>query len=100
MGGLMSWESDENSFENRGIFRNPETVLDGQFKGISMLLHAYSAWVWERSGKQTFRVRPLKVMREIIERSISAENIRRTPSEPEDLIEIDTVELIRLWETY
>ena len=47
--------------EDRGIFRNPLSVLKGDFPGISTMLHSFVCRVAQRHWPEieTFRVRPL-----------------------------------------
>jgi len=39
-------ESDGESYNHRGIFRNPISMLRGDYPGISMILHGFTGLVW------------------------------------------------------
>ncbi len=59
---------DEESFENRGIFRNPYWVFEQKYSGLSMLLHGFSGAVAERffPEKKQMQVKPMGSMQCII----------------------------------
>ncbi len=61
--------------ENRGIFRNPLSVVEGGFGGISMMTHCFTCMVVEDNWPEvdTFRVRPLKKMGELFLNSLPRE---------------------------
>lgn len=61
-----------DSFENRGISRNPYWVLEGKYAGLSMLLHGFTGAVAEKffPEKQTMRVSPIGSMQVIIQQSL------------------------------
>lgn len=40
-----NFSKDNDSFENRGIFRNPHWVLEEKYSGLSMLLHGFTGLV-------------------------------------------------------
>ncbi|MBA3238225.1 MAG: hypothetical protein H0T62_07770 [Parachlamydiaceae bacterium] len=58
--------------ENRGIFRNPWSVVEGGFGAISMMTHCFTCMVVEHNypGVETFKVRPFKKMGELFMNSL------------------------------
>lgn len=58
--------------ENRGIFRNPLSIIEGGYGGISMMLHSFTCMVAREHypSIEQFLVRPLKRMGEIFVGSI------------------------------
>lgn len=67
----------ENFVENRGIFRNPLSVIDGGYGGIAMMIHSFTCMVVQDyyPSVKTFKVRPLKKMGEIFLHSLPPEKI-------------------------
>ncbi len=67
----------ENVVENRGIFRNPLSVIDGGYGGIAMMIHSFTCMVVQDYYPfiETFKVRPLKKMGEIFFHSLPKEKI-------------------------
>lgn len=63
--------------ENRGIFRNPLSVVEGGYGGISMMLHSFTCKVVKENFPEVkvFRVRPLKKMAELFLRSLPIDQI-------------------------
>ena len=61
--------------ENRGIFRNPLSVVEGGYGGISMMLHSFTCMVMRSyyTSINDFMVRPLKKMGEIYINAIPKE---------------------------
>lgn len=77
---LMSVGSDfsqKDSFENRGIFRNPFNVVDETYNGIAMSLHAFAGAVAERyfPEKKSMVVSPIPIMQVLICASLKAEDV-------------------------
>jgi hypothetical protein len=70
-----------HTVENRGIFRNPLSIIEGGYKGISMMMHKFTCIIISELYPEIsmFRVRPLKKMGEIFIYSLrkleSRENI-------------------------
>lgn len=70
-----------HTVENRGIFRNPLSIIDGGYTGISMMMHKFTCMMVRELYPEIsiFRVRPLKKMGEIFIYSLrkleSRENI-------------------------
>jgi hypothetical protein len=66
-----------NIVENRGIFRNPLSIIDGGYGGIAMMMHSFTCMASKQSNPEiaTFRVRPLKAMGELFMCSLSKEEI-------------------------
>lgn len=66
-----------NLVENRGIFRNPLSVIEGGYGGIAMMLHSFTCMVVHdyHPSVETFKVRPLKKMGEIFLSSLPKEKI-------------------------
>lgn len=58
--------------ENRGIFRNPLSVVQGGYGGIAMMAHSFTCMVVQENWPlvKSFKVRPLKVMGEIFMNSV------------------------------
>jgi hypothetical protein len=63
--------------ENRGIFRNPLSVVEGGYGGISMMIHSFTCKVVKENFPEVkvFRVRPLKKMAELFLRSLPIDQI-------------------------
>ncbi len=63
--------------ENRGIFRNPLSVVEGGFGGISMMTHSFTCMAVEDNWPEvdTFRVRPLKKMGELFLSALPKEQV-------------------------
>lgn len=59
-----------NTYENRGIFRNPLSMIDGDYKGLAVPLHAFTGKVWlsKHPGMEYLLVKPdrMVVMRNLI----------------------------------
>ena len=75
-------------FRNRGIFRNPISVIDHTYKGISMVLHAFSGAVAKKyfPEKKEMQVRPVGAMELILCQSLKAEAIRIDGSTVQDVL--------------
>lgn len=60
-----------------GIFRNPLSVIEGGYGGISMMLHSFSCLTVKENWPEvkTFRVRPLKKMGEIFINALPKEQV-------------------------
>lgn len=58
--------------ENRGIFRNPWSVVQGGCGGIAMMAHSFTCMVVKKHwpSVESFKVRPLKNMGEIFMNSV------------------------------
>jgi len=87
---IMSVGSDFSSsddYENRGIFRNPLSIIDNKHKGISMILHGFTAAVAQKffPEKKYMRVRPIGSMQAI---SSASELIDSNPSKKSALNEV------------
>ncbi len=68
-------------YENRGIFRNPYSVIENKHKNISMLLHAFSAAVAKHFFSQRIlRIRPVSFMQQIICKTLESEDLTITGS--------------------
>lgn len=63
--------------ENRGIFRNPLSVVEGGNAGIAMMAHSFTCMVIENSWPEVkmFKVRPLKKMGEIFLNSLPKDQV-------------------------
>lgn len=63
--------------ENRGIFRNPLSVVEGGYGAISMMTHCFTCMVVEdnRPEVKIFRVRPLKRMAELFLNSLPKDQV-------------------------
>lgn len=63
--------------ENRGIFRNPLSVVEGGYSALSMMIHSFTCMVVEENwpSVETFRVRPLKKMGELFLNSLPKNQI-------------------------
>lgn len=75
---IMSVGSDVSGVvENRGIFRNPWSLVEGGHTGIAMMLHSFTGMVVKKhypSAKQ-FRVRPFGKMAQIVASQLPREEI-------------------------
>ncbi len=40
---------NDDAYEHRGIFRNPISVLENNYKGVALYLHAFTAAAWKKS---------------------------------------------------
>lgn len=58
--------------ENRGIFRNPLSIVDGGYGSLAMMLHSFTCMVVKEAFPEvtTFKVRPLKKMGELFLNSL------------------------------
>ncbi|MCH9756933.1 MAG: hypothetical protein K0U37_07070 [Gammaproteobacteria bacterium] len=77
---LMTVGSDfscPTSFHNRGISRNPLSVIDGTHKGLAMILHGFTAAVAKRffPSKLHMRVKPVGAMQHLICTSFKPEEV-------------------------
>ncbi len=79
-------------FENRGIFRNPLSLLEGGHSNIATLLHTFTAKALKSCINQDrqipieyFIVRALPEMRRILEDAIGVDHIRYANDIPENL---------------
>lgn len=63
--------------ENRGIFRNPLSVVEGGYAGIAMMTHSFTCMAIEKEWPEVkmFRVRPLKKMGEIFLNSLPKDKV-------------------------
>lgn len=63
--------------ENRGIFRNPLSVVEGGYGAISMMTHSFTCLVVEENYPEVkiFKVRPLKKMGELFLNSLPKDRI-------------------------
>lgn len=66
-----------NIVENRGIFKNPLSVIEEGYAGIAMMAHSFTCMVIQKHWPEVsiFKVRPLKKMAEIFLRSIPKDQI-------------------------
>ena len=68
-----SWLTENKDFyQNRGIFRNPLSVVEGTYKNISLQLHGFSAAVMEKfyPERKLFIVHALPSMFAILEKNL------------------------------
>jgi hypothetical protein len=80
-------------FENRGIFRNPFSVIEGGYSGIATQLHAFTGKVMKERLNQTLgdkeklfmSVSPIKNMKELLVEKIGLERIKTKEGIPEEL---------------
>lgn len=63
--------------ENRGIFKNPLSVVEGGYAGIAMMAHSFTCMAIENNWPEvkTFKVRPLKKMGEIFLNSLPKDKV-------------------------
>jgi hypothetical protein len=68
---------DSGIVENRGIFRNPLSIIHNDYRNISMLLHRFTCKTMKEffAGVNTFCVRPMPKMAEILFASLPKENL-------------------------
>jgi hypothetical protein len=64
--------SDESSFHNRGISRNPHWVFEEKYSGLSMILHGFTGAVAAEyfPEKTLMRVKPVGSMQSLISKSL------------------------------
>lgn len=56
-------------YENRGIFRTPSSILNGGHKGLSTMIHAFTAVIaGEQFGKKYLFVNALPIMSQIMQK--------------------------------
>ena len=71
--GIMNKES----YTNRGIFRNPLSIIEGKYRGLAMLLHGFSAAVaQEFLDKKFMEVSPIGSMQHILIHALPREAFR------------------------
>lgn len=63
-----SWFTSDDHYHNRGIFRNPMSMIQNSHKGIAMLLHSFSGSVVQKffPERKTMVVKPLTSMQHLI----------------------------------
>lgn len=68
--GVLFWKKSYNvgRVENRGIYRNPISIVEGGYGGLAMMLHSFTAMVHAKKevSVKTFRVRPTEHMCELL----------------------------------
>lgn len=69
--------SQETTFENRGIARNPINVIEDDYKGLAMILHGFTASVIECffKEKKALVIRPLPIMQYLICSTLKPEDV-------------------------
>jgi hypothetical protein len=80
-------------FENRGIFRNPFSVLEGGYSNTAIQLHKFTGKVMKECLNQTLggkeklymSVSPLKNMKDILVKKIGLERIKKGNEIPEEV---------------
>jgi len=78
--GIMN----EFSYTNRGIFRNPLSIIEGKHKGLAMLLHGFSAAVAQDFfNKKFMEVSPIASMQKIVYDSLPREAFDMTDEDYE-----------------
>lgn len=86
-------DSSRPFFENRGIFRNPISVIEGGYSNIATQLHAFTGKVMKECVNQTLgdkqklymSVSPIKNMKELLVKKIGWERIKTKQDIPEEL---------------
>lgn len=86
-------DSNKPLFENRGIFRNPCSVIEGGYSNISTQLHAFTGKVMKEYINQTLgdneklymSVSPINNMKELLVEKIGLERIKTKEDIPEEL---------------
>ena len=75
VGSRMFLEKD--FYTNRGIFRNPSSVIEGGYKNISLLLYGFSGKALKiRAPHVRFmKVAPLRVMKKIMKKNINTDDL-------------------------
>jgi hypothetical protein len=67
------------TYENRGIFRNPLSMIDGNYKGLAIPLHAFTGKVWlsKHPEMEYMLVKPdgMVVMRGLIMKAFKEEEL-------------------------
>ncbi|HVT62111.1 MAG TPA: hypothetical protein VHD33_01310, partial [Legionellaceae bacterium] len=69
---IMGFVMNEISYTNRGIFRNPVSIVENTHKGLAMLLHGFSAAVAQKffPEKEYMEVSPIASMQYILYHSL------------------------------
>ena len=70
--GTTQWP-DFRAYENRGIFRNPLSLLDGTHRGISLTLHGFTARVMKTTLDRNMKflyVNALDSMKNLLSRRL------------------------------
>jgi len=59
---------NKNKVENRGIFRNPLSIITSKYRNIAMILHAFTCFVVQKFFEDVtfFQVRPMEKMGQIL----------------------------------
>ncbi len=86
-------DSSRPLFENRGIFRNPFSVIEGGYSNIATQLHAFTGKVMKecvnqtlgRKGKLYMSVSPINNMKELLVEKIGLERIKTKNDIPKEL---------------
>lgn len=86
-------DSRKPLFENRGIFRNPCSVLEGGYSNIATHLHAFTGKVMKEcvnptlgdKEKRYMSVSPINSMKELLVKKIGLERIKTKDSIPDEL---------------
>ena len=62
----------EGYFDNRGVFKNPTSILNGNYRGISTLLHSFSAIIAQNEfGKTHLGIAALPAMSNIMKKFLN-----------------------------
>lgn len=86
-------DSSRPLFKNRGIFRNPFSVIEGGYSNISTQLHAFTGKVMQECVNQTLgdneklymSVSPIDNMKEILVKKIGLDRIKTKKDIPSEL---------------
>lgn len=64
------------AYENRGIFRNPFSILFDEYKGLAIMIHAFTAVVMKKLyGARFFHVQPAPAMCDLLLRAFKRDEI-------------------------
>ena len=72
-------------YNNRGIFKGLDCLLNKSCKGLALKLHAFTAAVFEAKGKTHMSVAPLPNMYDILKSQISSNKLLVRPNIPKEL---------------
>lgn len=95
-------DSDPMIYQNRGIFRNPLSFIEGGHRGLSLVLHGFTAAVTKTYLNKNFmKVSPAPNMRQILENKLTSNDYTkldygRAATEQYYIIKVDP--LISLFE--
>ena len=82
---IFGFTLNAKSYTNRGIFKNPLHIIDGEYKGLAMLLHGFSTTVIQMifPEKECMEVSPIASMQYILYHTLPREAFRNSNADYE-----------------